>query len=125
MCCDVGVESCRDSRGFLVDPARALGGTGSAQTEQVLSLAGHTGGARSAAWSPDGSRVLTGSGDGSVRVWDAASGDQIGWWLQWLSSSSYVQWDASTGQLLGASEDAWRWLGWQPRGTSERGPAEL
>ena len=33
---------------------------------------------KSAAFSPDGQRIVTASQDGTARVWDAASGGQIG-----------------------------------------------
>ena len=39
----------------------------------VLSL-GHTGDVLSVAWSPDGTRALSGSSDQTVRLWDVASG---------------------------------------------------
>ena len=39
---------------------------------------GHDGGGWSAAYSPDGSRLLTGAHDGSVSLWDARSGELMG-----------------------------------------------
>jgi WD40 repeat protein len=41
-------------------------------------LKGHTDSVRSAAFSPDGERVVTGSDDDTARLWDAASGLEIG-----------------------------------------------
>jgi WD40 repeat protein len=41
---------------------------------EVLTLEGHTGGVLSASFSPDGTRIVTASVDGTVRVWDAKSG---------------------------------------------------
>jgi WD40 repeat protein len=43
----------------------------------VLALKGHTGSVRSATFSPDGSRLVTGSDDGTARVWDAQSGAMV------------------------------------------------
>ena len=42
--------------------------------EAYLSLEGHTKGVRSAAFSPDGTWVVTASLDGTARVWEASSG---------------------------------------------------
>jgi WD40 repeat protein len=41
-------------------------------------LTGHTDNVRSVAFSPDGSKIISGSGDASIRVWDASTGQQIG-----------------------------------------------
>src|SRR5262249_6606899 len=43
----------------------------------LFTLSGHTKGAHRVVFSPDGSRLATVSFDGSVRVWDAATGKQI------------------------------------------------
>ena len=38
---------------------------------------GHTSGVYSVSWSPDGSRIASASGDGTVRVWSARTGDEL------------------------------------------------
>ena len=41
---------------------------------EVLTLKGHTGYVRSASFSPDGTRIVTGSCDKTAKVWDAKTG---------------------------------------------------
>jgi WD40 repeat protein len=65
----------------------------------------------SVAFSPDGDRLATG-GDGLLRIFDTATGEQVGWNADPLPENELCTWDATTGQLLGASEGAWRWLAW-------------
>jgi WD40 repeat protein len=47
----------------------------------------HTGGLNSARFSPDGSRVVTGSLDGTVKVWDATP-----------ISREFLPWDLARGR---------------------------
>jgi WD40 repeat protein len=42
-----------------------------------LVLRGHDSGVKSAVFSPDGSRIISGSSDGALIVWDAATGDRL------------------------------------------------
>ena len=43
----------------------------------LLTLKGHTGTVTSASFSPDGSRIVTGSRDETAKVWDAKSGAEV------------------------------------------------
>lgn len=43
----------------------------------LVRMVGHQGPIRSVAWSPDGTRLASGSADRTVRVWDASTGEQI------------------------------------------------
>jgi WD40 repeat protein len=54
-------------------------------------LEGHTGEVNSASFSPDGTRIVTTSGDHTARVWDA----QTGAWLQTLTGHAGSVWSAS------------------------------
>ncbi len=44
---------------------------------ELVTLKGHTGPVSSASFSPDGSRVVTASGDQTAKVWDAQSGAEV------------------------------------------------
>jgi WD40 repeat protein len=46
--------------------------------EPVRALKGHTQAVRGLAWSPDGTRLVSASLDHTLRVWEAASGKQVG-----------------------------------------------
>ena len=51
---------------------------GAAQLSPFLrELKGHGDAVKSAAFSPDGARIVTASSDGTARVWDAASGEML------------------------------------------------
>jgi WD40 repeat protein len=95
-----------------------------ATTGEVRRLEGHTGPVRRVAFSADGRRLLSGSGypygDGTMRLWDVASGKELrrfqGDEMTWVlgvalapdgrtalsgSADRFVRlWDAETGQML-------------------------
>jgi WD40 repeat protein len=48
------------------------------QTMKSSILTGHTHWVRSVAFSPDGSRIVSGSADETIRIWNATTGKQIG-----------------------------------------------
>lgn len=104
----------------------------------LYTFRGHTGWVWSAAWSPDGSRIASASGDGTAQVWDALSGDHLTIYyghnnsvyaLSWspdgrrIASAGYdksVQvWDASFGDhfysYLGHTATVWT-VAWSPNG---------
>ena len=49
-------------------------GRGHRPTRSAQPLTGHTGAVSSVAFSPDGTRLASGSADNTVRLWDAATG---------------------------------------------------
>ena len=61
---------------------------------------------------PGWHRVLTTSNDGTARIWDVTTGQLVGWQLGQLPDSELAVWSSPEHELLGASDGAWRWLGW-------------
>ena len=89
---------------------------GCAHGRSVLTLEGHRGGVRASGFSADGTRLVSGGYDGTVRVWDARTGDPLltleghrGWvWASGFSADgtrlvsggedgTVRVWDARTG----------------------------
>ena len=65
---------------------------------------GHSGSISSAAWSPDSTRILTGSDDGAARVWDARTGETT-LELTHPNSVTAVAWSPNGTHILTASND--------------------
>jgi WD40 repeat protein len=80
--------------------------------ECLLTLSGHASLVNACAWSPDGQRLLSGSFDNSLRVWDTSSG-QHSWSSYLLPEGQTASLDKVHGRILHASPEAWRWLGWR------------
>ncbi|MEM9892468.1 MAG: NB-ARC domain-containing protein, partial [Actinomycetota bacterium] len=102
-------------------------------------LEGHAGGVLSVGWSPDGTRLASASDDGTLRVWDPATGDttiileghtdwvrSVGWSpdgtrLASASDDGTVRvWDPVTGDSTRVLEGPTDWVqsvGWSPDGT--------
>ena len=58
-------------------PAAAALAAAVSQANWRFALGGHDGSVHSAAFSPDGSRIVTASADKTARIWDAASAKEI------------------------------------------------
>ena len=80
----------------------------------------------SAVWSPDGTRILT-TGPHGVHMWDATTGQPFGIRIDLLPKGALLVRDATTLEIIGASTNAWRWLGYEVMvdGQMTRLPAEL
>jgi eukaryotic-like serine/threonine-protein kinase len=106
---------------------------------QIAVLSGHSGPIESSVYSPDGTRILTGSADKTARIWDARTGAQLlllaghtdriqcaayspdGARILTASADKTVKiWDAATGAQLGSlvgHGDAVNWAAYSPDGT--------
>jgi WD40 repeat protein len=72
---------------------------------EPLVLAGHEGPVNQAVWNADGSRILTASGDGTARVWDAATGAELFVLSGHENVIHQAVWNADGGRILTASGD--------------------
>ena len=70
-----------------------------ARHQELLTLPGHRDCVRTVAWSPDGRRLATGSGDARAKVWDVETGKEL-LTLRGHSDSVYsVAWSPDGKQL--------------------------
>jgi hypothetical protein len=94
----------RSSPGFLWlrslrPPELALG------SPQLACLGGHTSWVESVAYSPDGHRVISGSLDDTVRVWDAASGAEVACFRGHTLSVSSAAYSPDGRRIVSGSHD--------------------
>jgi WD40 repeat protein len=86
-----------------------------ADGSSVIDLVGHNCIVTDVDWSPDGTQLVSSSGDTTVRVWDVASGQQIGMWgsdtaryagyteASWKPDGSQISFNAGGIRILDAS----------------------
>ncbi|MBT7324934.1 MAG: TIR domain-containing protein, partial [Anaerolineae bacterium] len=72
----LAVQASRQDENFQTNDALLLSIQQDPNTLQVMR--GHGGIVLSVAFSPDGTRIASGSSDNTIRIWDANSGEQIG-----------------------------------------------
>jgi WD40 repeat protein len=73
--------------------------------QQITVLRGHEGTVGSAAFSPDGARIVTGSADGTARIWDAATGKEVTVLRGHESGVSSAAFSLDGARIVTASED--------------------
>ncbi|MEE8146090.1 MAG: hypothetical protein V3T24_00680, partial [Longimicrobiales bacterium] len=77
---------------------------GAASRGETATLRGHEGGVRSVAFSPDGTRLVSGSNDDTVRLWDVASGTETATLRGHMGGVGSVAFSPDGTQLVSGSD---------------------
>ena len=75
-------------------------------------IKGHFGTVFACAFSPDGARIASTASDGTLRLWNVATGRPIGFRIHLLPHGEFVSLTPESDRVLHASAEAWRYLGW-------------
>ena len=70
-----------------------------------LSMRGHTDSVASVAWSPDGMRIVSGSYDETIRIWDAVTGNCINTLVGHTDAVTSVAWSPDGMRIASGSSD--------------------
>ena len=79
------------------------------QSNQQLTLYGHHREVMSVAWSPDGTKLATGSWDKTVRIWDAATGQQLLNLRGHAAAVRQVSWTPDGTRVIGLADGVKVW----------------
>jgi WD40 repeat protein/tRNA A-37 threonylcarbamoyl transferase component Bud32 len=75
----------------------------------VTTYTGHTQYVDAVAWSPDGSMIASASGDNTVQVWNASTGENLLIYRGHSNPVSAVVWSADGTQVISASDNVQVW----------------
>jgi hypothetical protein len=87
-------------------PAAAAFAVAVSKSDWRLSLSGHESPVGSAAFSPDGARIVTASGDDTARIWDAATAKEIAVLRGQKSTVLSAAFSPDGARIVTASEDS-------------------
>lgn len=73
--------------------------------EEILSLVGHTAYVSSAAFSPDGKRIVSASADNTVRIWDVETGKEIRKFEKHTDQVNSAAFSPDGKRIVSASDD--------------------
>lgn len=73
--------------------------------KKLYTYRGHSDVVRAVAWSPDGRRIASGSGDRTVQVWDASTGAHV-YTYQGQFGVNTVAWSPNGTRIVSGSEDS-------------------
>ena len=91
--------------GLLIAPLPGGAQQAGSGVSPLRQLTGHTGGVVAVAWSPDGTHLLTGSTDGTARIWDATTAEPLHHLTAHTSAVWAVAWSPDGTHLLTGSDD--------------------
>jgi hypothetical protein len=110
---DIIVTGGGDDRAFLwkYDTSTVADVPTESRVLQCVELAGHTDTVTSVGFNFDGSLILTGAYDGTVRTWDAATGE-LRLVLDGPEDVEFAQWHTKGNAIMAGSKDGtiWMWL---------------
>ena len=82
-----------------------ISATPTSMGKTLFTYHGHTDWVWTVAWSPDGKRIASGSGDQSAQVWDAITGDHLTRYTGHTDSVYSLAWLSNGGRIASGSND--------------------